>query len=130
MKKNSTYQVMLLCFQAQGFMGELQDVLMKINDLESQLITSKPVGGLPETAKEQLDKFMVGLCFVVVVVVTVLVVGGRGRGGGGVCVCSCLCECVIMFLLCNYCYECQINTSKFAMYFSVLNVCVSVHKKI
>ncbi|KAL8599003.1 hypothetical protein ACOMHN_006812 [Nucella lapillus] len=44
--------------EAQGFTGELQDVLMKINDLENQLITSKPVGGLPETAKEQLDRFM------------------------------------------------------------------------
>ena len=34
---------------------------MKINDLEGQLITSKPVGGMPETAKDQLEKFMVGL---------------------------------------------------------------------
>jgi hypothetical protein len=50
-----------LCLpQAQGFTGELQDVLLKLNDLEGQLITSKPVGGMPETAKEQLDKFMVG----------------------------------------------------------------------
>ena len=39
---------------------------MKISDLEGQLITSKPVGGMPETAKEQLEKFMVGLlCFYV-----------------------------------------------------------------
>ncbi|KAK7099742.1 hypothetical protein V1264_022800 [Littorina saxatilis] len=44
--------------EAQGFTGELQDVMMKINDLESQLITSKPVGGMPETAREQLEKFM------------------------------------------------------------------------
>ena len=52
--------------QAQGFTGELQDVLLKINDLEGQLITSKPVGGMPETAKDQLDKFMVSplsVCF-------------------------------------------------------------------
>ena len=34
-------------------------MLLKINDLEAQLITSKPVGGMPETAKDQLDKFMV-----------------------------------------------------------------------
>ena len=34
-------------------------MLTWLADTDSQLATSKPVGGLPETAKEQLDKFQV-----------------------------------------------------------------------
>ncbi|XP_046365478.2 microtubule-actin cross-linking factor 1-like isoform X10 [Haliotis rufescens] len=44
--------------EARSFGGDLQDIMMKLGDVENQLITSKPVGGLPETAKEQLEKFM------------------------------------------------------------------------
>ena len=44
--------------EARGFTEELLDIVMKIRDLDSQMITSQPVGGLPETAKEQLDKFL------------------------------------------------------------------------
>ena len=43
---------------AQDFMNEIQDLLFWLNDLDGALTTSKPVGGLPETAKEQLDRFM------------------------------------------------------------------------
>ncbi|XP_041359572.1 microtubule-actin cross-linking factor 1, isoforms 1/2/3/5-like isoform X3 [Gigantopelta aegis] len=44
--------------EAQDFSNELQDVLMALGEVDGQLITSKLVGGLPETAKEQLEKFM------------------------------------------------------------------------
>lgn len=50
--------------EAQGFSGELQDMLLWLSEIDGQLISSKPVGGLPETAKEQLLKFMVGSSFV------------------------------------------------------------------
>ena len=43
---------------AQDFMTEIQDLLFWLNDLDGALTTSKPVGGLPETAKEQLERFM------------------------------------------------------------------------
>uniref|UniRef100_A0A0B7BLJ0 Dystonin n=2 Tax=Arion vulgaris TaxID=1028688 RepID=A0A0B7BLJ0_9EUPU len=44
--------------EARNFTEKLQGVLMKISDLDGQMITSQPVGGLPETAKEQLQAFM------------------------------------------------------------------------
>lgn len=31
---------------------------MWLTDIDGQLVTSKPVGGLPETAREQLHRFM------------------------------------------------------------------------
>lgn len=34
-----------------------------LSELEGNLITSTPVGGLPETAKEQFEKFMVRFFF-------------------------------------------------------------------
>ncbi len=45
--------------EGQGFYGELQDMLARLSEIDGQLITSKPVGGLPETAKDQLEKFIV-----------------------------------------------------------------------
>ncbi|XP_054709316.1 LOW QUALITY PROTEIN: microtubule-actin cross-linking factor 1, isoforms 1/2/3/4/5-like [Uloborus diversus] len=44
--------------EAQQFHQDIQDLLMWLNDIDSQLLTSKPVGGLPETAKDQLNRFM------------------------------------------------------------------------
>ncbi|CAL1261306.1 unnamed protein product [Larinioides sclopetarius] len=44
--------------EAQQFHQDIQDLLMWLNDIDGQLVTSKPVGGLPETAREQLNKFM------------------------------------------------------------------------
>ncbi|XP_022258014.1 dystonin-like, partial [Limulus polyphemus] len=44
--------------EAQAFYQEIQDLLMWLSDTDSQLATSKPVGGLPETAREQLNRFM------------------------------------------------------------------------
>ncbi|OWF34915.1 Dystonin [Mizuhopecten yessoensis] len=44
--------------EAKQFTGELQDLLVLLGDLEGNLITTTPVGGLPETAREQLDRFM------------------------------------------------------------------------
>jgi dystonin len=44
--------------EAQAFNQEIQDMLSWLNDVDSALSSSKPVGGLPETAKDQLDRFM------------------------------------------------------------------------
>ncbi|XP_027744474.1 LOW QUALITY PROTEIN: dystonin [Empidonax traillii] len=44
--------------QAQGFHGEVEDLQQWLTDTEHQLLASKPVGGLPETAREQLNAHM------------------------------------------------------------------------
>ncbi|XP_033916276.1 dystonin isoform X2 [Melopsittacus undulatus] len=44
--------------QAQGFHGEVEDMQQWLTDTERQLLASKPVGGLPETAREQLNAHM------------------------------------------------------------------------
>ena len=44
--------------EAQAFNAEIQDLLLWLNDIDGALSTSKPVGGLPETASEQLQRFM------------------------------------------------------------------------
>ncbi|NXU54828.1 DYST protein, partial [Turnix velox] len=47
--------------QAQGFHGEVEDMQQWLTDTERQLLASKPVGGVPETARKQLNAHMV-LC--------------------------------------------------------------------
>lgn len=47
-----------LC-QAEGFHGELEEFLQWLRRTESQLSAAKPTGGLPETAREQLQQHMV-----------------------------------------------------------------------
>ncbi|KAM3930381.1 dystonin isoform 2-T2 [Leptodactylus fuscus] len=42
-------------FQAQGFHNEIEEMHQWLSDTERHLLASKPLGGLPETAKEQLD---------------------------------------------------------------------------
>ncbi|CAI5769623.1 dystonin isoform X21 [Podarcis lilfordi] len=44
--------------QAQGFHGEVEDLQQWLTETERQLLASKPVGGLPETAREQLNIHM------------------------------------------------------------------------
>uniref|UniRef100_A0A8C8RXR8 Dystonin n=1 Tax=Pelusios castaneus TaxID=367368 RepID=A0A8C8RXR8_9SAUR len=44
--------------QAQGFHGEVEDMHQWLTDTERLLLASKPVGGLPETAREQLNTHM------------------------------------------------------------------------
>ncbi|KAK3864233.1 hypothetical protein Pcinc_030068 [Petrolisthes cinctipes] len=44
--------------EAQIFSAEIQDLLLWLGDIDAALSSSKPVGGLPETAKEQLLRFM------------------------------------------------------------------------
>ncbi|XP_069462267.1 dystonin isoform X13 [Ambystoma mexicanum] len=46
-----------LC-QAQGFHSEIEDLQQWLADTERQLLSSKPVGGLPETAREQLNSHL------------------------------------------------------------------------
>ncbi|XP_066552919.1 dystonin isoform X4 [Amia ocellicauda] len=41
--------------QAQGFHGEIEDMQKWLKDTERQLLASKAAGGLPETAREQLN---------------------------------------------------------------------------
>ncbi|XP_070505716.1 microtubule-actin cross-linking factor 1 isoform X17 [Chironomus tepperi] len=44
--------------EAQSFTAEVQDLLGWLGDVDSVISASKPVGGLPETASEQLERFM------------------------------------------------------------------------
>ncbi|KAE8624624.1 hypothetical protein XENTR_v10006010 [Xenopus tropicalis] len=44
--------------QAQGFSGEIEDFIQWQTNIESQLSAAKPTGGLPETAREQLQAHM------------------------------------------------------------------------
>ncbi|KAL7025323.1 hypothetical protein ACKWTF_013447 [Chironomus riparius] len=44
--------------EAQNFATEVQDIITWLNDVDSVVGSTKPVGGLPETATEQLEKFM------------------------------------------------------------------------
>lgn len=43
---------------AQLFIAEVQDILGWLGDVDAVIGASKPVGGLPETASEQLERFM------------------------------------------------------------------------
>lgn len=43
---------------AQAYVSEVQDILGWLGDVDSIIGASKPVGGLPETATEQLERFM------------------------------------------------------------------------
>ncbi|XP_050545683.1 dystonin isoform X17 [Daktulosphaira vitifoliae] len=44
--------------EAQRFGAEIQDLLSWLGEIDGVIATSKPVGGLPETASEQLERFM------------------------------------------------------------------------
>lgn len=44
--------------EAQQFNAEIQDLLSWLGDVDGIIAASKPVGGLPETATEQLERFM------------------------------------------------------------------------
>ncbi|XP_044265469.1 microtubule-actin cross-linking factor 1 isoform X20 [Tribolium madens] len=44
--------------EAQKFNAEIQDLLSWLCDVDGIITASKPVGGLPETASEQLERFM------------------------------------------------------------------------
>ncbi|XP_071449100.1 microtubule-actin cross-linking factor 1, isoforms 1/2/3/4/5 isoform X30 [Hetaerina americana] len=44
--------------EAQAFSADLQDMLLWLADVDGVIAGSKPVGGLPETATEQLERFM------------------------------------------------------------------------
>ena len=37
----------------------MDKILQRLGQIEGMLITSRPVGGLPETAKDQLERFLV-----------------------------------------------------------------------
>lgn len=44
---------------AHRFAAEIQDLLSWLGEVDGVIAASKPVGGLPETASEQLERFMV-----------------------------------------------------------------------
>lgn len=48
-----------IVLQAQGFHGEMEDMQQWLKDTERQLLASKAVGGLPDTAREQLNAHLV-----------------------------------------------------------------------
>ena len=61
LQRNLTYKERELddeLTEAQNFATEMQDTLTWLNDVDSVVGSTKPVGGLPETATEQLEKFM------------------------------------------------------------------------
>ena len=45
-------------YESQSFQCDLQDAMLWLNEMELKLNVNAPFGGLPETAREQLDKFM------------------------------------------------------------------------
>ena len=45
--------------EALDYQSSLNDMVQRLSEIDGQLSASKPVGGLPETAKEQLEEFMV-----------------------------------------------------------------------
>lgn len=66
-KKWETLQDKAMCKQsdlenalreAQIFNAEVQDLILWLGDIDQAISASKPVGGLPETAKEHLVRFM------------------------------------------------------------------------
>lgn len=46
-----------------SFAAEIQDLLSWLGEVDGIIAASKPVGGLPETASEQLERFMVSVYF-------------------------------------------------------------------
>ncbi|XP_076019131.1 dystonin isoform X3 [Genypterus blacodes] len=48
-------QLQSALLQAQGFHGEIEDMRQWLKDTDRQLLASKAVGGLPDTAREQLN---------------------------------------------------------------------------
>ncbi|CAB1457685.1 unnamed protein product [Pleuronectes platessa] len=53
--KQRKQQLESALLQAQGFHGEIEDMQQWLKDTERQLLASKAVGGLPDTAREQLN---------------------------------------------------------------------------
>ena len=47
--------------EALDYQSSLNDMVQRLSEIDGQLSASKPVGGLPETAKEQLEEFMVSV---------------------------------------------------------------------
>ena len=45
--------------EALEYQSSLNDMVQRLSEIDGQLSMSKLVGGLPETAKEQLEEFMV-----------------------------------------------------------------------
>lgn len=48
-----------LSVQVKKFVGEVDDMLQWINELRTELKSGTPFGALPDTAKEQFEKFQV-----------------------------------------------------------------------
>lgn len=48
-----------MVFCSRSFHAEIGDLLSWLSEVDSVIAASKPVGGLPETASEQLERFMV-----------------------------------------------------------------------
>lgn len=44
--------------EAQAFDQEVQDLLLWLNEIDASISEAEPTGGLPETSRDQLDRFM------------------------------------------------------------------------
>ncbi|KAH3698995.1 hypothetical protein DPMN_073941 [Dreissena polymorpha] len=44
--------------EAKSFSDNMEKMIQRLGQIEGMLITSRPVGGLPDTARDQLDRFM------------------------------------------------------------------------
>jgi len=71
------------CAQAKSFHDELQDTLQQLSEIDAQLVTSQPVGGLPETARKQLEQLQVSD-------VVILTLGSLFTICGDACPLSCI----------------------------------------
>lgn len=59
--------------EAQDYQSALNEMVLRLSDIDGQLSASKPVGGLPETAKEQLQEFMVSDLYLIMSIIYLLV---------------------------------------------------------
>ena len=57
--------------EALEYQSSLNDMVQRLSEIDGQLSMSKLVGGLPETAKEQLEEFMVSMFYILEVLLHV-----------------------------------------------------------
>lgn len=53
------FRALIMIVFSHSFNAEIGDLLSWLSEVDGVIAASKPVGGLPETASEQLERFMV-----------------------------------------------------------------------
>jgi len=56
--ENRQVELEAILKESRAFSNEVQDMLLWLSDIDAAASASRAVGGLPETAKDQLDRFM------------------------------------------------------------------------